>query len=303
MLILAGLLAFALLDRLTGQWTVMDTAWMQDFAAPMITSSPLVWFLINLALAGLVAITAVKFLSLLVFAAQGDTTIRIRIMQKIVLVRGRRGALAQPHSVDPLRHPPCLRAPPPLSQDRFYAFLATRLTASEERGYDDGNTIVIVSWENASSKRKHRQLQTRARAPPPAAPAPPPLRYSFMPSHPLAVLGGLSPRVTAEYDKATGFMHSVRIEYNRRQARLRIGAAPTAVDVKNAISDELVAAGIFVDRSFHFRDNGREGDMSGDAPPQAAAKAGPPQRHSGAARAAAAERGVSHAAVAMLSDG
>jgi hypothetical protein len=40
MLIFAGILAFAVLDRLTGSWTVMDTAWFEDFANPLIKKSP-----------------------------------------------------------------------------------------------------------------------------------------------------------------------------------------------------------------------------------------------------------------------
>jgi hypothetical protein len=34
--VFAGLLAFEILDRLTGNWTVMDTEWFADFSNPMI---------------------------------------------------------------------------------------------------------------------------------------------------------------------------------------------------------------------------------------------------------------------------
>lgn len=40
LLLLAGLLAFEILDRLTGTWTVMDTEWFSDFANPMIRDYP-----------------------------------------------------------------------------------------------------------------------------------------------------------------------------------------------------------------------------------------------------------------------
>ena len=50
---LAALLSFALLDRLTGDWTVMDTSWMRAFTDPMIRDAPLVWFLLNLVRASL----------------------------------------------------------------------------------------------------------------------------------------------------------------------------------------------------------------------------------------------------------
>ncbi len=40
LLIFAGLLAFEILDRITGNWTVMDTEWFEDFANPMIKRFP-----------------------------------------------------------------------------------------------------------------------------------------------------------------------------------------------------------------------------------------------------------------------
>ena len=40
LLLFAGITAFAVLDRLTGGWTVMDTTWMEDFASPLIKKSP-----------------------------------------------------------------------------------------------------------------------------------------------------------------------------------------------------------------------------------------------------------------------
>jgi hypothetical protein len=40
LLLFAGILAFAVLDRLTGGWSVMGTAWFEDFAKPLILNSP-----------------------------------------------------------------------------------------------------------------------------------------------------------------------------------------------------------------------------------------------------------------------
>jgi len=34
-----------------------------------------------------------------------------------------------------------------------------------------------------------------------------------------AEYGGTVPRLTAEYDKSTGFMHQLTVEYNRRLAK------------------------------------------------------------------------------------
>jgi hypothetical protein len=40
LLIFAGVLAFEILDRITGNWTVMDAEWFEDFANPMIRKFP-----------------------------------------------------------------------------------------------------------------------------------------------------------------------------------------------------------------------------------------------------------------------
>lgn len=40
MLIAGGVLAFDILDRITGTWTVMDTKWLADFSNPMIRDHP-----------------------------------------------------------------------------------------------------------------------------------------------------------------------------------------------------------------------------------------------------------------------
>jgi WD repeat-containing protein 35 len=40
MFMASGVLAFAILDRMTGSWTVMDTVWFSDFSNPMIKNHP-----------------------------------------------------------------------------------------------------------------------------------------------------------------------------------------------------------------------------------------------------------------------
>lgn len=189
----SGILAFCVLDRLTGSWTVMDSQWMQDFANPMIKRSPLVWFLVNMLMWGLLAFAVLRVLNMFNFAAQGTTVIRVRVMQRIIL-------------------------------ERFYAYLATKVTSVEERGYEENNTMVSISWEDADPNTKKQY-------------------------------GGIMPRITAYYDKTTGFMHWLTIDYNRRLADKK--TALTTLEVKNLVSDELVEAGFFVDRAFAFREDPR----------------------------------------------
>lgn len=94
----------------------------------------------------------------------------------------------------------------------------------------------------------------------------------------IAEYGGVPPRVVVEYDKATGYMLNLTIDYNRRwmkkyASHIRIGClfrawhcppfivaicrnrALTTLALKNAVSDDLVNAGIFADRSYNFRED------------------------------------------------
>jgi WD repeat-containing protein 35 len=80
---LGGLLAFATLDRVTGEWTVMDTKWASSLAN-FITGSP-AWLFVSLFT--WVGFTAFCLLSLRRSAnqAKGTIAIRLKIHQKIIL--------------------------------------------------------------------------------------------------------------------------------------------------------------------------------------------------------------------------
>lgn len=189
MYIFAGILAFDVLDRLTGGWTVMDTEWFADFANPMIRKYPVVWFAFSMLFWALVAYACTRFLSYFVFLTGGVVRLRVRIMQRLLM-------------------------------DRFNVYLATKPMLTEERHYDERNTTVLYSWEEAAAAREYG--------------------YSV-------------PRVTVEYDRATGFMLSLTIEYNRRAARRN--QALTGAEVRNKVCEDMLAAGIFEDRAFTFRED------------------------------------------------
>jgi WD repeat-containing protein 35 len=190
MLILSGLLAFEVLDRLTGDWTVMDSEWFKDFALPMVKRNPLIWFLINMGFWALMAFVSYKVFQLAVFGSQGVITLRIRIMQRVIM-------------------------------DRFHAFIASKNMSLEERIYDDRVSLVRVSWEESIEDKK---------------------RY-----------GGTLPKVTVEYDRITCYIHTITIEYNRRLAVK--GSVLTGNELRSKIADEMAEAGVFVDKSYSFRDD------------------------------------------------
>lgn len=117
--IMAAMLAWALLDRLTGPgWQVLDQEALKDFAQPMIQNTPMVWFLMNIAFWGISAYVVQRILSQMQFTSMGKLTISVKIMQQV-------------------------------SMSRFNAYLATKLTALEAREFMERNSIVHVSWTEA----------------------------------------------------------------------------------------------------------------------------------------------------------
>jgi hypothetical protein len=131
----------------------------------------------------------------------------------------------------------------------------------EERNYDERNTIVYYSWEEGKNPKGawggglllrsslafflflfvYANTAYNAHT----------HTHSFHPS--LAEFGYSLPRVTVEYDRATGFMLSISIEYNRRQAKRN--QALTGAEVRNKVCENMLAAGIFEDKAFTFKED------------------------------------------------
>ena len=189
LLVLTGSLAFELLDRITGSWTVMDQDWFQDFANPMVRNFPVAWFVFSMFTWLAVAVAATRLLGFFVFVSSGVVTVRIRIMQRLLM-------------------------------ERFNIYLATKNMVIEERHYDEKNTTVYFTWEETVAARDY---------------------------------GGSAPRVTVEYDRATGHMLNIIIEYNRRLAKKN--QALTGAEVRNKIYEEMSANRIFEDNTFSFAEN------------------------------------------------
>jgi hypothetical protein len=117
--IMAAMLAWGLLDRLTGPgWQVLDQEALKDFARPMIQNTPMVWFLMNIAFWGISAYVVQRVLNQMQFTAMGKLTVAVQIMQKV-------------------------------DMQRFNAYLATKLTALEARDFLERNSMVQVAWSEA----------------------------------------------------------------------------------------------------------------------------------------------------------
>jgi hypothetical protein len=120
-LMLAGVIAFAVLDRITGQWSVMDTPWMQDFADPMIMKSPVMWFFFNMAFWAASTYGLFRLLLFWDFQYKGKLSMRIRVMQKY-------------------------------RPDRFNLYLESKPTGTEVRDAQRANTTVQISWQEPDFK-------------------------------------------------------------------------------------------------------------------------------------------------------
>ena len=59
---IVGGLSFDILDRVTGEWTVVSTAWMRAFVEPMMKSTPVVYFVYNMFIWLLFAFITVKIM-------------------------------------------------------------------------------------------------------------------------------------------------------------------------------------------------------------------------------------------------
>lgn len=75
--LLSGSLAFQLLDRLTGSWTVVGTDWMKSFLEVMMYNNPALWFFVSLFIWVLVGVAMYYVLQLLGFRSKGVISIKI----------------------------------------------------------------------------------------------------------------------------------------------------------------------------------------------------------------------------------
>ena len=59
---IVGGLSFDILDRVTGEWTVVSTGWMRAFVEPMMKSTPVVYFVYNMFMWLIFAFITVKIM-------------------------------------------------------------------------------------------------------------------------------------------------------------------------------------------------------------------------------------------------
>lgn len=115
-IIFGGILAFNILDRLTGNnWSVESSSWFSYFYRTAIVNTPLLWFFISM-LAWIVVVGTFYMCSQShTYISQGITTVRLKINRKVFI-------------------------------EKLHQFLRSKLHSFEERQYDDNNDIVRITY-------------------------------------------------------------------------------------------------------------------------------------------------------------
>ena len=81
--ILAGTLAFDTIDRLTGQWSVVNTPWLRVMVEPLMKNAATLWFFLNITFFILFAIVCTRAFRAMTHNAQGTITLRNTMNKKI----------------------------------------------------------------------------------------------------------------------------------------------------------------------------------------------------------------------------
>lgn len=131
----------------------------------------------------------------------------------------------------------------------FFAYIATKLTALEERNVNGTNNVIRVSWEEADAEAWGG-----------SAPLIVVSRLWYFPFSLQNRKRNSFPQV--EYDKDTEFIHSVEMHYNRRKAEKALALTPT--ELRNKVCDELIEAQVFDDPTYTFREFVSEDDDMGE---------------------------------------
>lgn len=114
--IFGGILAFDILDRLTGNaWTLKDALWLTNFYTTVVVDAPMLWFLISMFLWVVLYFIFRQIYHSNHYVKQGLTNIRLKINRKIFV-------------------------------EKIQAFLRTKLHSYEERQYDEAIDLVKITY-------------------------------------------------------------------------------------------------------------------------------------------------------------
>jgi hypothetical protein len=116
-MVLAGILAFDIMDRITGEWTIVNTEWAQSFVMPLIHETPGSWLMINLVMWFAVGYFLVFMMRRWQRREQGKIVLQVKLNRK-------------------------------LNMDALRIFLTDKDIMAENREYTTNNSVVEVSWQD-----------------------------------------------------------------------------------------------------------------------------------------------------------
>lgn len=86
-IIFVGILAFDFLDRITGEWTVLDTEWMTGFVDAVFKKHKMVWFVISLIVWFSAAAVMLRLTFIANWKSRGMTTLAFIVNRKINIIK------------------------------------------------------------------------------------------------------------------------------------------------------------------------------------------------------------------------
>lgn len=119
---LSGLLAFSILDRITGSWTVTDQDWIKGFVTLMLYNNPGLWFFFSLLAWVIVGTSTIFILRYLEFRAHGVVSIKVE-----------RKA--------------------PIQLKHLFHYLRDKSLENESRHYEGGVRITKVVWKEKDTRK------------------------------------------------------------------------------------------------------------------------------------------------------
>lgn len=119
-MIFGGILAFDILDRITGDWSMAQSTWFHPTYL-ILQNNAMLWFFVSMLLWLVTGLIIVYNFRSTHYVKQGLTTVRLKINRKIFI--------------------------PKLQQ-----FLRTKVHSYEDRQYDDVNDIVKITYEDNAKK-------------------------------------------------------------------------------------------------------------------------------------------------------
>lgn len=153
----SALLAFALLDRLTGTWTVVNASWMHTFAELVILETPFLWFLLSLSFSVAVIFFVVKAFRKQLYLSEGVLTIEIIENRRIDLgnlssLLQRKQQLIVAEQKQFVGHKVLSQVTWVESETKDWGYVAPKVTLS----YDEKNCVlfsVFVSYHRRQAKK------------------------------------------------------------------------------------------------------------------------------------------------------